>query len=308
MKFDQPIPIIEIAERYDLRIQGDASLIATGINEIHKVQPGDIAFVDYEKYYDKTLNSPATIILIDKEVECPAGKAIMVCEDPFRVYDDIVRSNRPFTPIWASIDPSADIDPSATIEPNVIIGPHVSIGKETYIQAGAIIHEHCVIGDHVIIQSGVIIGTDAFYFQKKEGKYNKWRSGGRVVIEDHVDIGAGCTINRGVSGDTIIGEGTKLDSQVHVGHGAVIGKHCLFAGQAGVAGKAVIGDRVVVSGQVAIAQGLHVGDDVVILGKSGVTKDLQAGKTYFGYPAAEVRKKYKELAALRQLPEFIKNK
>ena len=308
MNFDQPIPIKEIASKYKLKVIGNTSLLATGINEIHKVRSGDITFVDYEKYYSKSLNSSATIIIIDKEVECPEGKALMVCDNPFLVYDDIIRSHRPFIPLTSQIHPSAEIDPTANIEPNVIIGPHVQIGAKSYIQAGAIIHEHCIIGDQVIIQSGAIIGTDAFYFQKKEGQYKKWRSGGRVLIKDAADIGPGCTINRGVSGDTIIGEGTKLDSQVHIGHGVVIGKNCLIAAQTGIAGKSSVGDNCVVYGQVGIAQDAHVGDGAILLAKSGVSKNIPGGKTYYGVPVDEVRTMYKQLAALRQLPEFMKKK
>jgi len=308
MNFDQPIAITEIAKQYKLKISGDTSLMATGINEIHKVRPGDITFVDYEKYYSKSLNSEATIIIIDKEVQCPQGKAIMVCDNPFLVYDDIVRTHRPFQPLTTQIHPLAKIDPSAMIEPNVIIGAHVTIGADTYIQAGAIIHEHCIIGKQVIIQSGCIIGTDAFYFQKKESHYNKWRSGGRVIIEDHADIGAGSTINRGVSGDTIIGKGSKIDCQVHIGHGAVIGENCLIAAQTGIAGKSKIGNNCVLYGQVGVAQNIQIGDGTVLLAKSGVSKSLAGNQTYFGVPAEEMRTKYKELAALRQLPEFMKKK
>ncbi|MBT8219159.1 MAG: UDP-3-O-(3-hydroxymyristoyl)glucosamine N-acyltransferase [Bacteroidia bacterium] len=308
MKFKTPIPITEIADRYNLQIKGDSSLIATGINEIHKVVPGDITFVDYEKYYGKSLNSAASIIIIDKEVDCPNHKALLICNDPFAVYDDIVRQHRPFRAINGQIHHSAIIDPSTIIECNVIIGPDVTIGTNCHIQAGSVIHEHVVIGNHVIIQSGAILGTDAFYFQKKEGKYKKWRSGGRVILEDHVDIGAGCTINRGVSGDTIIGEGSKLDSQVHIGHGAVVGKNCLIAAQTGIAGKSIIGDNVVLYGQVGISQNLTIGDNAVLLAKSGVSKSLKGDTVYFGYPADEMRRKYRELAALRNLPNFLNKK
>lgn len=308
MQFEKPVPIKEIAQKYNLTIKGDDSLLASGINEIHKVRHGDITFVDYEKYYKKSLGSAASIIIIDKEVDCPEGKAIMICDNPFLVYDDIVRTHRPFRPLNVTIDSSADIHSSAIIETNVIIGPNVKIGRDSYIQAGSIIHEHCIIGEEVVIQSGAILGTDAFYFQKKEGRYKKWRSGGRVVIENRADIGAGCTINRGVSGDTIIGEGSKLDSQVHVGHGAIIGKNCLIAAQTGIAGKSIIGDNVVLYGQVGIAQDIQIGDGAILLAKSGVSKSLEGNKTYFGYPADEMRTKYKELAALRQLPEHLKKK
>jgi len=163
-----------------------------------------------------------------------------------------------------------------------------------------------VIGKKVVIQAGAIIGTDAFYFKKSEEGYTPWRSGGRVIIEDDVQIGAGCTINKGVSGDTVIGEGSKLDCQVHIAHGVVLGKNCLLAAQVGIAGKTIVGDNCTFYGQSGIAQSLVIGDGVTLLAKTGVSKDLEGGKTYFGIPAAEAREKYKELAALRQLPDIIK--
>ena len=194
-------------------------------------------------------------------------------------------------------------------EPNVVIGNHVRIGVGSYIQAGAVLHDFTVIGKNVIIGAGALIGTDAFYFKRntvadadESGKgYKKWRSGGRVVIEDNVDIGAGCSINKGVSSDTIIGAGTKIDCQVHIGHDAQIGKNCLIAAQVGISGNTVLEDEVVVYGQVGIAQNLRIGQKAVILAKSGVSKDLAGEKTYFGYPAQEVRDAYKELAILRQM-------
>ncbi len=305
MKFALPIPVSELAEKIGAELIGDASLMATGINEIHKVEPGDITFVDVKKYFAKSLNSAATIILLNEAAECPPGKALLLCSDPFEAYNDIVLEHRPFRPLTAAISDTAEIDPSAIIEPNVVIGHRVKIGLNCHIQANVTIAEHTVIGDEVVIQSGAIIGTDAFYFKKTEAGYERWRSGGRVVLEDRVEIGAGCTINKGVSGDTIIGAGTKLDSQVHIGHDAVIGKNCLLAGQVGVAGNTTLGDGVVLFGQVGIAQNLKIGDKAVVLAKSGVSKDLEGGKSYFGYPATEAMTNYREMAALRHLPEFF---
>ena len=146
-----------------------------------------------------------------------------------------------------------------------------------------------------------MIGTDAFYFKKINGHYTKWRSGGRVIIENDVEVGAGCTINRGVSGETIIGEGTKMDCQVHIGHGVVIGKHCLIVAQTGIAGKSSIGDYSTIYGQVGIAQNVHIGAKSVILGKSGVSKDLEGGKTYYGTPAGDAKEKFREIAAVKML-------
>lgn len=128
-----------------------------------------------------------------------------------------------------------------------------------------------------------------------------------MVIEDHVEIGAGCTINKGVSGDTVIGEGTKLDCQVHVGHGAVIGKNCLIAGQVGIGGKTTIEDDVVLYGQVGVVQAVRIGKGAIVSAGAGVSKDLEGGKTYFGSPAEESGVRYRELAALRHLPEFLKD-
>jgi UDP-3-O-[3-hydroxymyristoyl] glucosamine N-acyltransferase len=304
MKFPQPIPVRVLAERFGAQIIGDDTLFAIGINEIHKVQPGDVAFSDVKKYFEKTLQSAATILLLNEAAECPPGKAILVVADPFEVYDTLMREHRPFEPLAAPQSPQADIHPTAIIEPGVVIAAHVRIGAHTYIQANAYIGEHSVIGEHVRIGPGALIGPDAFYFKKMpDGSFHKWRSGGRVIVENQVDIGAGCTIAKGVSGDTIIGHGSKLDCQIHIGHGAVIGKNCLFAAQVGIGGKTIIGDNVTLYGQVGVAQAIHIGDGAVVLAKSGVSKSLEGGKTYFGIPAEEARAKYRELATLRRLSQ-----
>lgn len=307
MQFPEPIPVLELARRFNAQLIGDDSLSATGINEIHKVQAGDIAFSDAPKYFAKTLESAATIILLNQPAECPPGKAILVVERPFEVYDSLVREYRPFQPLSVAVSPEADIHPTAIIEPGVVIAANVRIGAHSHIHANAYIGEYSYIGEHVVVGPGAIIGSDAFYFKKQpDGSFQKWRSGGRVILENHVDIGAGCTINKGVSGDTIIGEGSKLDCQIHIGHGVVVGKNCLFAAQVGIGGKTVIEDNVVLYGQVGVAQAIRIGAGAVVLATSGVSKSLEGGKTYFGAPAEEVREKYKELAALRMLPELVR--
>ena len=307
MKFPQPIPVQSVAEKIGAKLIGDAGLLATGINEIHKVEKGDITFVDAKKYFKKSLQSAASIIIINEEVACPTGKALLVCGDPFRAYNGLVLEYRPLRPLGSAIAESALIHPSSIIEPGVIIGHQVVVGKNCYVQANSYLGDYTHIGDHVTIQAGCIIGTDAFYFQKTKNGFEKWRSGGRVVIGNHVDIGAACTINRGVSGDTVIGDGSKLDCQVHVGHGAVIGKNCLIAGQVGIGGKAILEDDVVLYGQVGVAQRVRIGRGAVVSAKSGISKDLEGSKAYFGIPAAGIRERQKELAALRHLPMFFKN-
>ncbi len=287
---------------------GDAHLFATGLNEIHKVTPGDITFSDLPKYFQKALASEASVIILNKPIDPPQGKTVLVCDQPFTAFNKLARHFRPFMPLTQAISESAKIHPSAIIEPQVVIGHEVVIGPKTYIQAGAIIHSYVHIGARVRIHAGALIGTDAFYYKRTETGYLKWWSCGRVLIEDDVEIGAGCTINKGVSGDTIIGQGSKLDSQVHIGHDVVIGRHCLIAGQAGVSGNTTIGDHTVVYGQAGIAQNLHIGRRVLIGAKSGVSKDIPDGKVVFGYPADDIRQVQRQLAALRQLPRWMKKR
>lgn len=305
MKLANPIAVSEIAIKYNAKLIGSEKITAKGINQVHLAEKGDIIFVDIDKYYDKALKSNASVILINKLLKAPRNKALLYCKDPFEVYNQLVLAERPFVPLTQAISETAEIHPTAILEPNVIIGHHVKIGAYSYIQANVTIGEHTVIGEHVTVQSGVVIGSDAFYYKKTKEGYRKWRSGGRVVIHDHVEIGAASTINKGVSGDTVIGEGTKLDCQVQVGHEVQIGKHCLIAAQVGISGNTQIGNDVTIYGQVGIVQNLVIGDKVTILGQSGVSKDLESGKTYFGSPAGEARGMYKEMAALRHLPEFF---
>ncbi len=301
MRFPSPIPVSHLAERFNAKLLGDEQQFAHGINEIHKVEHGDITFVDVEKYYRASLESAATIILINKEVECPPGKTLLVVDNPFDMYNSLVKEYRPFRPLTQMISDSATIDPTSVIEPNVMIGHEVRIGKHCHIQGNTYIGNHTTIGDRVTVEAGSVIGTDAFYYKTKEDHHEKWCSGGDVIIEDDVWIGAACTINKGVSGSTIIGRGTKLDSQVHVGHGAVIGEHCLLAGQVAVGGKVRLGKFVKVYGQAGIADSLTVGDRAIIYAQAGVLKDLEGGKAYFGIPAEDARLRFRELVAIRSL-------
>ncbi|MCB9310800.1 MAG: UDP-3-O-(3-hydroxymyristoyl)glucosamine N-acyltransferase [Lewinellaceae bacterium] len=299
MKLSHPITVKDFSRKYDLQIIGGENALITGVNEIHKVTPGDLTFVDVEKYYQASLTSAATFILINKEVPCPEGKVLLVTSEPFAVFNDFLWSLRPFATEFNG--EKVNIGEGSVIDPNVTIGKNVVIGSNCYIQSGVFIGDDTIIGDDVHIESGTIIGTDAFYYKKKDGKFTKWRSVGRVCIENNVNIGAGCTINRGVTGDTIIGEGTKLDCQIHIGHGVVIGKHCLIAAQVGISGKTIIEDHVTIYGQVGIAQNVRIGSESIILGQSGVTKSIPGKTTYFGTPIEEASTAFKHMAFVRSL-------
>lgn len=307
MRFEQPVPVTTIAQMTGARLIGNKDAVVTGINEIHKVEKGDLAFVDHPKYYDTCINSAATFIIINKETDFPEGKTLLVVDEPFEAYLKIVNHYRPFSPSLKMISDTAVVGEGTVIMPNVYIGNHVRIGQNCVIYPNAVILDHCIIGDDVIIQAGTVIGSDAFYYNKKTSRpvhYKKMTSCGRVVIEDAVEIGANCSIDRGVSADTIIGAGTKMDNLVHIGHDTVVGKNCLFAGQVGVAGATTIEDNVILWGQVGVSKTLTIGKDAVVYAQSGVKDSIAGGKVYFGSPVEDAREKLKELVWIKRIPQL----
>lgn len=301
MRLATPISAASLAERLSATLIGDGSILITGVNEIHHVEAGDLSFVDHPKYYAPALNSAASVILIDREAECPAGKALLVLPEPFTAYNDLVLAERPYRRSSATIDPSARIGEGTYVAPGAIIGPGVVLGRDCHIGPNAVIAEGTIVGNKVYVGAGSVIGEEAFYFKKIAEGFMPWRSGGHVRLEDGVEIGPNCTVARGVSSATVIGSGTKLDAQVQIGHDCKIGQHCVLAAQVGIAGNTTVGDWCLFQGQVGVAQNLTIGDKVVVLAKSGVSKNLEGGKEYFGYPAQEARTAFKDLAVLRRL-------
>jgi UDP-3-O-[3-hydroxymyristoyl] glucosamine N-acyltransferase len=305
MKFPKIQTLKQIAEIINSNYVGADDFPVHGMNEIHVVEPGDIVFVDHPKYYDKALQSAATIILINKEVQCPEGKALLISDDPFRDFNTLTKHFKPFQASNSSISDSAQIGTGTIIQPNCFIGNQVQIGANCLIHPNVTIYDHCIIGNNVIIHSGTILGADAFYYKKRPEGFDQLISGGRVVIEDNVGIGALCTIDKGVTGDTTIGEGTKIDNQVHVGHDTIIGKKCLIASQTGIAGCVIIEDEVTLWGQVGTTSGITIGTKAVVMGQTGVTKSIEGGKIYFGTPIEESREKLKQLANVKRIPEIL---
>ena len=305
MKFSRIHTLKEIATIIGCQFVGSDDFEVHGMNEIHVVAPGDIVFVDHPKYYDKALQSAATIILINKEVDCPIGKALLISDDPFRDFNTLTKYFRPFVAATASVSASAKIGDGTVIQPNCFIGNNVTIGKSCLLHANVIVYDNTIIGDNVIIHSGSILGADAFYYKKRPEGFDQLLSGGRVIIEDNVGIGALCTIDKGVTGDTTIGAGTKIDNQVHVGHDTIIGKKCLIAAQTGIAGCVIIEDEVTLWGQVGTTSGITIGAKAVVLGQTGVSKSIEGGKTYYGTPIDEAREKMKQFANLKKIPEIL---
>ncbi|HEX7847983.1 MAG TPA: UDP-3-O-(3-hydroxymyristoyl)glucosamine N-acyltransferase [Chitinophagaceae bacterium] len=307
MRFAKPVPLTEIASLINAELFGNTAASATGINEIHRVEEGDLVFVDHPKYYEKCIQSAASFIIINKKVDFPNEKAILVANEPFEAYLKIVAHFRPFTPVSKTISESAIVGKGTVIMPGAVIGNHVTIGDNTIIHPNVAIMDHCIIGNDVVIQPGTVIGSDAFYYNRKTNRdiqYKKMSSCGRVIIEDGVEIGANCTIDRGVTHDTIIGRGTKFDNLIHIGHDTVIGKNCLFAAQVVVGGCSIIKDGVIAWGQVAINKTLTIGENAVLLARTGVGSDLEGNKTYFGAPAQEAGMAKRELVWVKRIPQL----
>ena len=246
MKFNSQQTLKEIAKIINSEYIGVDDFPVFGMNEIHVVEKGDIVFVDHPKYYDKALQSAATIILINKKVDCPEGKALLISDDPFRDFNKLTKYFNSFIPSRTSISDTAQIGENTIIQPNTFIGNNVRIGKNCLIHSNVSIYDDAIIGDNVTIHSGTVLGADAFYYKNRPEGYDKLISGGKVVLEDNVDIGSNCTIDRGVTGETTIGEGTKIDNLVQIGHDTIIGKKCLIASQVGIAGCVIVEDEVTI--------------------------------------------------------------
>jgi len=302
----KPTSLKEIAAIIQAKFIGNESHLITGFNEIHRVEAGDVVFVDHPKYYDKALSSAATTIIINKEVDCPSGKALILHPEPFTAFNTLTRHFNPLSYSNANISPTAKIGNNVTIMPGCFIGNNVIIGDNTVLHPNVVIYDQCEIGNNVTIHANTTIGSHAFYFKKRSDAFEQLQTVGRVLIKDHVHIGSNCTIDKGVTSDTIIGKGSILDNQVHVGHDTTIGEMCLFAAQVGIAGACTIGNKVTMWGQVGISSGITIEDGAVILAQSGLGENVSAGQTYFGTPAGKAKEKMRELFATKQLPDLIK--
>ncbi|PWH85473.1 UDP-3-O-(3-hydroxymyristoyl)glucosamine N-acyltransferase [Brumimicrobium oceani] len=307
MKLLEPKTLKGLAEFLNCEFSGDPAHLITGLNEIHRVVPGDLVFVDHPKYYDKALSSDATTILIDKKVECPEGKGLLISDHPFDDFNRLTQHFRPIRFSSHSVGEGTEIADSAQIYPNVTIGNDVRIGENVVIYPGVVIMDRTIIEENVVIGANSVIGHNAFYYKKKETGYDRLHTCGNVHLKKNVELGAMCTIDAGVTDTTIIGEGSKLDNQVQVGHDTIIGKNCLLAANVGIAGCTELKDNVTMWGQVGCASNVVIGENAVVLAQSGISKSLGPNKTYFGSPAKDIRLMYREMAAIRKLPEILEN-
>lgn len=306
MKLKQPVPVTEIAQFIGAEIIGDSTIMIHHLSEFHKVQRGSLLFADSDKYIMQSVYSLAVAVIVNKRVECPEGKALLLVDNPFEAYNSLALYYSPTIHLSGTISKTAKIGKNTIIEPGVVIGNEVTIGDDCWIRANTVICDHTKIGNRVIIHPNTTVGSDAFYMQKqKDRSYKRWHSIGRVIIEDDVEIGANCTIDRGVSGDTVVGQGSKLDNLVHLGHGVEIGKHCIIAAQVGIAGKTKVQDFVTIYGQAGITKSIVIGEGALIYPQAGITKSIPGNRAYIGSPAGEYSTTLREFVSIRQLPKIL---
>lgn len=301
MDFPFAYTLAELATKFNLNYKGNADLKLIGCNEIHQVRPGDIVFCDAPKYYQKSLKSAATVVIVKDNIDVPEGKGLLICEDPFKTFNAI---NQHFIPAQSAKNFSnAPLYPNCDIAANVMIGKNVSIGEGTCIHAGVVIYDNTSIGKNVVIHANCVLGADAFYYQKRDNGYHQLHSSGNVIIEDDVHIGALCSIDKGVSAATKIGKGSKIDNQVHIGHDTILGEHCLIAGKNAIAGCVKIGNHVKIWGNCSISSDVHLADYTEVLAFSGVNKNTEEKSRIWGIPAGNYRNKMREIAALKKLAD-----
>ncbi|WP_395744321.1 UDP-3-O-(3-hydroxymyristoyl)glucosamine N-acyltransferase [Prosthecobacter sp.] len=311
---------------------GDPTGQITGFASLKEAVPGDLSFFHDSRYNDRLARTHASAVLVPLGwTEFPAHASCIAVSDPSRSFEQIVEAYgfqpAPFTP---GVHPSAviadgvkydplrvSIGPNAVIEAGVELGEEVEIGPGCFVgrnalvgrasslRANATVHAECILGERVILHSGVVIGADGFGYEFSQGRHRKVRQAGIVQIDNDVEIGAGSTIDRARFGRTWIGEGTKIDNLVQIGHNVVIGKHCVIVACTAIAGSVVIGDYVVIAAQVGIAGHVHVGSQSTLAARCGVTHDLPAGGKYLGFPAIPAGKEKRRLASINRLPQLL---
>jgi UDP-3-O-[3-hydroxymyristoyl] glucosamine N-acyltransferase len=318
----------DLAAELDGVLEGDPDIEITGVSGIREAEPGDLTFLADMRQAPLLERTRASAVLVAGARPAPDFRPTIAVSDPYASLLEVaVRFCAPAPAAEPGIHPTAVIGPGVRLAPEVVVGAHAVIEAAAEIGAGSVIRPltfighhaeigagchlgpsvviqaECVLGDRVVVHPGTVIGSDGFGFRFAGGAHQKIPQLGRVVIEDDVEIGAGCTIDRGTFSETRIGRGTKFDNQVHVGHNVRIGAHSILVAQVGVGGSTTIGHHVVIAGQAGLADHIEIGDEVQIGGKSGVISSVPAKSRIWGYPSLPVEEAKRVFVALRRAPD-----
>ncbi len=311
---------------------GDPAGQITGFASLKEAIAGDLSFFHDSRYNERLVNTKASAVLVPLGwTEFPQHAACIAVSDPSRSFEQIVETYgfqpQPFAPgVHASavvadgvrfnpervaiganavVEAGAELGDGVDIGPGCFVGRNVVIGKGSKLHANCTVHAECILGDGVSLHSGVVIGSDGFGYEFSQGRHRKVRQAGIVQIDNDVEIGAGSTVDRARFGRTWIGEGTKIDNLVQIGHNVVIGRHCIIVACTAIAGSATVGDYVVIAAQVGIAGHVHVGSQSTLAARCGVTRDLPAGGKYLGFPANPAREEKRRMAGINRLPQLL---
>lgn len=321
----------KLAEKCSGEVVGNGDVIIRGTAKLETAGEGDIAFLTNPRYKDSLKDTRATAVIIDKKIQVESPIPTIRAEDAYYWFlQFFLLFNPPQKLIEPGVHPTAVVDSSAklgdevAVGAGVVIGKKVSIGRGTRILPGGVVmdgvsigedcllyplvsvRENCSIGSRVIIHNGAVIGSDGFGFAPQGGVFHKIPQVGRVIIEDDVEIGANCTLDRGSLGDTIVRRGAKLDNLVHLAHNVEVGESTVMAAQAGISGSTKIGHHVMVGGQVGTVGHIRIGDFAQIGAQSGVSKNVPEKEIVFGYPARPIMRTKRIEAVINQLPELMK--
>ncbi|MHC5082137.1 MAG: UDP-3-O-(3-hydroxymyristoyl)glucosamine N-acyltransferase [Planctomycetota bacterium] len=321
----------ELAARIGGRVQGDGKVVITHVAPIGTAETGAITFIANPLYRRMLGQTKASAVIVPADVEAP-DRNLLVTDNSYLAFAKAVDLFHPEpSPPAAGVKPGAHVDPTAalgqgvTVYPGAFVGPQavlgegcvlhpgvyvgegVSVGAHTVLHANVALYPGTVVGNRVIIHAGAVMGSDGFGFAMDRGENVKIRQVGHVVLEDEVEIGANCTVDRAVLGETRIGQGTKIDNLVQIGHNVTIGKNCVIVAQVGISGSSTIGDRVTLAGQVGVAGHITIGDGAEVGAKSGVVDDVPPGKKVLGLPAIPLAEAKRALLITRYLPETGKS-
>lgn len=321
----------ELAEYVGGRVIGNSNVIIKSASTLGRAGEGDISFLANSKYEKQIRTTKASAVIVGKEVT-DAAVPLLLAEDPYYAFMQIMvllHGHRKHKKVgissravisdsakigadchihdYVTIDDESKVGDGCVIYPGASIGRNVQIGNDCTIYPNVVIYDGCRIGNRVIINANSTIGEDGFGYASYKGVHHKIPQIGAVVIEDDVEIGACCGIERGTLGDTIIGQGSKLGDLVAIGHGTKIGAHCLLVAQVGVAGSTTLGHHCVVGGQVGIVGHINIGNNVTIAAQAGVINDIPDGKVVLGAPAIEVSQGKRAYSMIQYLPEMRQN-
>jgi len=325
------LTVAELARRLGAELVGDGSVEIVGVAPIESARKGQISFVASPRYAKFAERTGASALIVPRDLPIDVDLPLLRTANPYFAFQQVVRLFHPeehrlpegvhATAVvhesarlgakiaigpYVVVEEGAVIGDRVQIYPGCYVGREVTVGADSVLHANVVIRERVKLGERVVVHAGSVIGSDGFGFAREGERYYKIPQAGTVVVEDDVEIGAGCCIDRATLGETRICKGAKLDNLIHVGHNVVIGENTVIAAQTGFAGSTIVGKNVMVGGQAGFAGHMTIGDGALISAQSGVTKSIPPGTRVFGYPARPVHQARREEAALRRLPELLK--